>query len=129
MKGVVDLFIAKDKIAVFWFLVTCGVIVGAAWYLDKSIKEVHSKPQFVIMDSAGVYYLAPTVDFENAVELHAAQTRLARRSDFPESEDSSKSGGGKNRSAEDGWRRGLDLGYGADHSSRCLQGEDLQRSV
>jgi len=82
MKGVVDLFIAKDKIAVFWFLVTCGVIVGAAWYLDKSIKEVHSKPQFVIMDSAGVYYLAPTVDFENAVELHAAQTRLAMETLF-----------------------------------------------
>lgn len=82
MKGVVDLFIAKDRIAIFWFLAACGVIIASAWYLDRTIRAVHTRPQFVIMDSAGVYYLAPTVDFENAVELHAAQTRLAMETLF-----------------------------------------------
>jgi len=82
MKGVVDLFIAKDRIAIFWFLTACGVIVVAAWYLDRTIRAVHNQPQFVIMDSAGVYYIAPTGDFENAIDLHAAQTRLAMETLF-----------------------------------------------
>ncbi|MCP5541204.1 MAG: hypothetical protein H7A53_12250 [Akkermansiaceae bacterium] len=80
MKGVVDLFVSKDKIAVFWFLVACLSVVGSGWYLRKTIADVRAEPHFVIMDGAGVYYLAPTADFEDAVELHAAQTRLAMES-------------------------------------------------
>lgn len=77
MKNVVDLFIAKDRTAIFWFTVACASILCSAIYVQRVIKAVQTKPQYVIMDGNGVYYLAPSVEFEKATELHVAQTRLA----------------------------------------------------
>mgnify|MGYP003119096308 CR=1 FL=1 len=77
MKGVVDLFFAKDKITIFWFLVFCGTIVVCAWQLNKTVREVRAQPQYVYLASPDSWYLSPTVEFEDATALHAQQTRLA----------------------------------------------------
>lgn len=77
MKSVVDLFVVKDRTAIFWFTVACVSIVCSAIFVQRVITAVQVKPQYVIMDSTGSYYLAPSVEFEKARELHAAQTRLA----------------------------------------------------
>ena len=77
MKNVVDLFIAKDRTAVFWFVMACAAILCCGLYVQQIISSIAKKPQYVIMDSSGIYYLAPSVEFENATELHREQTRLA----------------------------------------------------
>src|SRR5580704_5627889 len=77
MKSVVDLFIVKDRTAVFWFTMACVSIVCSAIFVQRVLAAINTKPQYVIMDASGVYYLAPSVDFEKARALHVAQTRLA----------------------------------------------------
>jgi hypothetical protein len=77
MKSVVDLFVVKDRTAIFWFTMACVSIVCSAIFVQRVITAVQVKPQYVIMDSTGSYFLAPSVEFEKARELHAAQTRLA----------------------------------------------------
>lgn len=77
MKNVVDLFVVKDRTAIFWFTVACVAIVCCAVFIQRVVAAVRVKPQYVIMDANGTYYLAPSVEFEKARELHAAQTRIA----------------------------------------------------
>ncbi|HSI64229.1 MAG TPA: hypothetical protein VLE43_13970 [Candidatus Saccharimonadia bacterium] len=82
MKSVVDLFVVKDRTAIFWFTMACVSIVCSAIFVQRVITAVQVKPQYVIMDSTGSYYLAPSVEFEKARDLHAAQTRLAMETLF-----------------------------------------------
>lgn len=77
MKNVVDLFVVKDRTAIFWFTMACASIFCSAMYVKTVVAAVMNKPQYVIMDGAGIYYLAPSVEFEQAKDLHEAQTRLA----------------------------------------------------
>jgi hypothetical protein len=77
MKNVVDLFIAKDRTALFWFMIACSSMLLSALYAISVISAVRTKPQYVIMDGAGIYYLAPSVEFAQATEMHLAQTRMA----------------------------------------------------
>lgn len=77
MKNVIDLFIAKDRTAVFWFAMACTAILCSGVYISAIISNVAKKPQYVIMDGNGVYYLVPSVEFEAAADLHVMQTRLA----------------------------------------------------
>jgi hypothetical protein len=77
MKSVVDLFIVKDRTAIFWFTMACVSIVGCALFVQRMIAAVQKKPQYVIMDASGTYYLAPSVEFEKARDLHVKQTQLA----------------------------------------------------
>jgi hypothetical protein len=77
MKSVVDLFVVKDRTAIFWFTMACVSIVCSALYVRSMLAAIRTKPQYVIMDNSGVYYLAPSVEFEKAKDLHEAQTRLA----------------------------------------------------
>jgi hypothetical protein len=77
MKSVVDLFVVKDRTAIFWFTMACVSIVCSALFVKQMLAAIRTKPQYVIMDPNGVYYLAPSVEFEKAKALHVAQTRLA----------------------------------------------------
>jgi hypothetical protein len=77
MKSVVDLFVVKDRTAIFWFTMACVSIVCSALFVQRMLAAIRTKPQYVIMDASGVYYLAPSVEFEKAKDLHDAQTRLA----------------------------------------------------
>lgn len=77
MKTVVDLFVAKDRTAIFWFMLACVSIVLSGMYVSRVVADLSTKPVYLIMDANGVYYVAPSLEFENATPLHEAQTRLA----------------------------------------------------
>ncbi|HYF36659.1 MAG TPA: hypothetical protein VD994_15290 [Prosthecobacter sp.] len=68
---------AKDRVAVFWFLAACAVAGGCAWYLAMMAKTLNERPPFVVMDSSGAYYVEAGVNFEQAKPMHLALTELA----------------------------------------------------
>lgn len=71
------IFVEKDRVAKFWFIITVLVIIGAAvdrYYLVSSLKQ---REKVVILDPAGTYYLSPVLDFMEAKDLHAQQATLA----------------------------------------------------
>ena len=60
-----------------WCLVTIASMVGSAHYVQSVIKDVRTRPQYVMASSSDLYYLTPDVRVEGMPELYAAQTRLA----------------------------------------------------
>ena len=81
-KPVIDLFIQKDKVAIFWFVFAVVVTAGFWWERQKLITSFQQKPQFFVMDENSTYYLPAAMDFEDAKDVHAAQTRLAMEAIF-----------------------------------------------
>jgi hypothetical protein len=73
----VRVFVDKDRLAFFWFLVAVlaiGCAVGAPLYLVNKFKQ---RERVVIVDPAGTYYISPLLDFQEAKQFHAQQTTLA----------------------------------------------------
>jgi len=62
---------------VFWFLLTCGVIGGGAYYVQSIAADLRTKPQYVMGNSPDLYYLEPDLQVEGQKDLHAYYTRLA----------------------------------------------------
>ena len=77
MRAVANLFIARSRAAVFWFVVTCGSLASSAVYVQSVIKDVRTLPQFVMAGSADLYYLTPDLQADDVKSIHASQTRLA----------------------------------------------------
>lgn len=75
-RGVVDAMIAKDRVAVFWFLFACATAAGCAWFIVVLSETVKHRAPFVIMDGAGVFYSAPGVNFADAEAMHLALTEM-----------------------------------------------------
>lgn len=75
-RGAVDAFVAKDRVAVFWFLLACITGGACSWYVVKVSDTMKERPPFVIMDGAGVFYSAPGVNFEKATPIHLALTEI-----------------------------------------------------
>ena len=87
----IDLFLHKDKVAKFWFIIALLVTLGFWWERQRLAKQLSSKPQFFVLDANHTYYLPAAMDFGSAKEVHAAQTRLAMEALFnrsPGGEDS-----------------------------------------
>lgn len=55
MKGVTDIFISKQKLAIFWFLVAVSCVVGTAWHLYGVALEGRRSMLYVPIDLADVY--------------------------------------------------------------------------
>ena len=66
----------------FWLLVALVATAGFWWERQRLVKELASKPQFFVMDANDTYYLPVAMDFEQAKDVHAAQTRLAMEALF-----------------------------------------------
>ena len=81
-KPVIELFIQKDKLALIWFIIAAVVTAGFWWERQRLIASFQQKPQFFVMDANHTYYLPTSIDFEDAKEVHAAQTRLAMEAVF-----------------------------------------------
>jgi hypothetical protein len=77
MRAVANLFIARSRAAIFWFLVTCASVVGSAWYIQDVIADVRTKPQFVMAGTESLYYRAPDLKTFDITSMHADQTILA----------------------------------------------------
>ncbi len=78
----IDLFIHKDKVALFWFVIALLVTAGFWFERQRLVKSLMAKPQFFVMDANHTYYLPSAMDFGSAKEVHAAQTRLAMEAIF-----------------------------------------------
>lgn len=76
MKGVTDMFIAKDKLAIFWFLVSSGCIIGTAWYLHGLAIEGRGRMLYVPIERHDIFLdreMKPQ-DLNEVLDFH---TRLA----------------------------------------------------
>lgn len=76
-RSAIDTLVARDKTAVFWFLVACFVAAGCAWYLVIMAEALKARPPFVVMDTAGAYYVAPGLNFDTMTPMHVALTQTA----------------------------------------------------
>jgi hypothetical protein len=73
----VRVFVDKDRLGFFWFLVAVlaiGCAICAPLYLVNKFKQ---RERVVIVDPAGPYYISPLLDFQEAKQFHAQQTTLA----------------------------------------------------
>lgn len=77
MRGISDIFISKDKVSMFWFLVTIGTLVGSAWYLKSMADEGRSRMLYVPMSRTSVIEIDPMMDEDTTIELIDYQTRMA----------------------------------------------------
>jgi hypothetical protein len=71
------IFVDRDRLTWFWFIVASLILVGAAverFYLVQSFKQ---RERVVIIDPAETFYVSPLLKFEEARELHAEQSSLA----------------------------------------------------
>ncbi len=73
----VRVFVDKDRLAFFWFLIALlaiGCAIGSPLYLINRFKQ---RERVVIVDPAGTYYISPLLDFQEAKQFHAQQSTLA----------------------------------------------------
>lgn len=75
MKGVTDMFIAKDKMAIFWFLVSCGCILGSGWYLHTLAIEGRGRMLYVPLERHD-FYLDREMSSQSLNEVVDFHTRL-----------------------------------------------------
>lgn len=75
MKGVTDIFISKQKLAIFWFLVAVGCLVGTAYHLYGVAIEGRSRMLYVPIEQADVY-IDSTLSKQELDDLVDFQTRL-----------------------------------------------------
>jgi hypothetical protein len=70
-------FIDKDRLARFWFIVAAIALAAAAVeriHLARTLKE---RERVVIVDPAGTFFVSPLLHFQESRELHAQQSTLA----------------------------------------------------
>jgi len=71
------IFVDRDRLAWFWFIVAGLILVGAAidrFFLVQSFKQ---RERVVILDPSSTFHVAPLLKFEEAKDLHAQQSTLA----------------------------------------------------
>lgn len=76
-RSMIDTLVARDQTAVFWFIVACVVAAGCAWYLVLMAEALKARPPFVVMDTAGAYYVAPGMNFDSMDPMHENLAQLA----------------------------------------------------
>lgn len=76
MKGVTDIFISKEKLAVFWFMVASGCVAGMAWYLYDLALESRGNMLYVPIEKSFVY-LDRSLEQQNLNEVVDYHVRLA----------------------------------------------------
>ncbi|HEY1084102.1 MAG TPA: hypothetical protein VGE29_17695 [Prosthecobacter sp.] len=86
MKGVTNMFISKDGLAIFWFMVACGCIAGTAWYLHGLAIEGRGRMLFVPVEQYDLYLdremstqgLDESADFFTRLIMETALNRAPR---------------------------------------------------
>jgi hypothetical protein len=74
MKGVSDIFISKDKLALFWFFVACACIVATALHLHTVALDGRSRMLYVAIDQPIIDRLVTPDERRDIMEY---QARLA----------------------------------------------------
>ncbi|MBV9009138.1 MAG: hypothetical protein JO354_08230 [Verrucomicrobia bacterium] len=73
----VRVFVDKDRLARFWFLVAVVVLISAAIERIHLARVLKERERVVIVDPAGTFFVSPLLQFQEARELHAEQSTLA----------------------------------------------------
>lgn len=69
-RGAIDTLIIRDRTAVFWFLVACAVGAGCAAFIMAMSEALRQRPPFVVMDTAGAYYVPPGSVYREMKPMH-----------------------------------------------------------
>jgi hypothetical protein len=85
MKAPRVLFISKEGMATFWFLLGAAAIVWSAIYVLRQSITAGLRPQFIIMTANDVRAMVPEMDPAKERERDLEQTRLAMDSIFNKS--------------------------------------------
>lgn len=75
-RSAVDTLVARDRTAVFWFLVACGVAAACAWYMTLMAEVFKQRPPFVVMDTSGAYYVPPGIPYSEMATMHKHLTDM-----------------------------------------------------
>lgn len=73
----IRVFVDKDRLARFWFLLAAAVLVGAAVERIQLVHTLKERERVVIVDPAGTFFVSPLLQFQEARDLHAQQSTLA----------------------------------------------------
>ncbi|GEP42099.1 hypothetical protein [Brevifollis gellanilyticus] len=76
MKGVADIFISKEKLAIFWYLASLSCLVFTGWHLHGLAVERRGTMLYVPLENSD-YYLDRTLKLETTNELLDYHTRFA----------------------------------------------------
>lgn len=82
MKQSSAVFISKESISTFWFLLAAGAVIGTFYYLFDLVDKKGLRPQFIILNNPDVKMAVPERDIEVESEMVLSQTRLAMDSIF-----------------------------------------------
>lgn len=85
MKAPSRLFISKESIATFWFLLGAGMVLGSMIYVWRLVGQKALRPQFIIMTNPDVLPMSAQPDPEEEVALIRIMTRLGMDSIFNKS--------------------------------------------
>jgi hypothetical protein len=64
-RSAIDTLVVRDHTAAFWFLVACFVGAGCGTYLMMLSEVVKKLPTFVVMDTAGAFYVPSGLVFNH----------------------------------------------------------------
>lgn len=76
MKGVPDIFISKEKLAIFWYLASLGCLVFTGWHLHGMAVERRGTMLFVPIEESP-FYLDRDLTADSRNELLDYHVRLA----------------------------------------------------
>ncbi len=73
MKGVADIFISKEKLALFWFMVACGCLAITGWYVYDVAVASRGSMLYVPIEKSFVYLdrSMQQQDLDEVVDYHA----------------------------------------------------------
>lgn len=73
MKGVADIFISKEKLALFWFMVACGCLAITGWYVYDVAVSSRGSMLYVPIEKSFVYLdrSLQQQDLDELVDYHA----------------------------------------------------------
>jgi len=72
-----QLFVQRDRLPWFWFLVAVAVTVLAALDRYHLVQQFKQRERVVIIDPSQTYYVSPLLQFAEARDLHVQQAELA----------------------------------------------------
>jgi hypothetical protein len=71
------IFVDRDRLAWFWFIVAGLILVAAAIDRVVLVQTFKQRERVVVLDPSGTFHVAPLLKFDEAKDLHAEQSTLA----------------------------------------------------
>lgn len=75
-RSAIDTLVIRDRTAVFWFLVACMVGAACAGYVMLISEALWQRPPFVVMDTAGAYYVPPGEVYMKMTPMHIQMSNV-----------------------------------------------------